>query len=181
MKDIIRHILIFLILLAVAVLFGYVVGYNAKDKELSPGTDTSTHVNVIQRDSVVYNFIPKDSTIINWHLKPVEHFDTITLHDTAYIMIPISAYHFGNGLADVWCKGYDVTLDSLRVHLTETTITETVTNKAPAYRNTIGVAAGLQDASIIYIRSFGRVSLGLSAGYTYDRQATARGVIGWNF
>ena len=181
MKDIIRHILIFLILLAVAVLFGYVVGYNAKDKELSPGTDTSTHVNVIQRDSVVYNFIPKDSTIIDWHLKPDEHFDTITLHDTAYIMIPISAYHFGNGLADVGCKGYDVTLDSLCVHLTETMITETVTVKEPTYRNLVGAEVGYLDASVLYIRSAGRMSFGFPAGYTYDRQATARGIIGWRF
>jgi len=181
MKDIIRHILIFLILLAVAVLFGYVVGYNAKDKELATGTDTSTHVNVIQRDSVVYNFITKDSTIIDWHQKPIEHFSIDTVHDTAYIVIPIRGYYFSNELADVWCSGYDVTLDSLRVHQTETMITETVTVKEPTYRNFIGAEVGYLDASVLYIRSAGRMSFGFSAGYTYDRQATARGIIGWRF
>ena len=179
MTNALRHIALLLVLLAVAVLFGYVVGYNRHEKEISE--ETETHVTIIERDSVVYNFIKKDSTIVDWHLKPIEHFNFDTIHDTAYILIPISSYHFGNDLADVWCKGYDVTLDSLRVHLKETTIENTVTIREPSYRNMIGVDAGLYDASIIYIRSVGRLSLGISAGYTFDRHATARGLIGYNF
>lgn len=179
MKETLRYIALVLVLLAVAALLGYVSGYNSHEKEISE--EITTHVTIIERDSVVYNFIKKDSTVVDWHLKPIEYFHFDTIHDTAYIMIPISAYHFSNGLADVWCKGYDVTLDSLCVHLTETTITETVTVKEPTYRNMIGVEAGLQDISLLYIRDIGRLSLGFSAGYTYDRQATARGFLGWNF
>lgn len=179
MTNALRHIALLLVLLAVAVLFGYVVGYNRHEKEISE--ETETHVTIIERDSVVYNLIKKDSTIVDWHLKPIEHFNFDTIRDTAYILIPISSYHFGNDLADVWCRGYDVTLDSLRVHLKETTIENTVTIREPSYRNMIGVEAGLYDASIIYIRSVGRLSLGISAGYTFDKHATARGLIGYNF
>ena len=179
MTNALRHIALLLVLLAVAVLFGYVVGYNRHEKEISE--ETETHVTIIERDSVVYNLIKKDSTIVDWHLEPIEHFNFDTIHDTAYILIPISSYHFTDPLADVWCRGYDVTLDSLRVHLKETTIENTVTIREPSYRNMIGVDAGLYDASIIYIRSVGRLSLGISAGYTFDKHATARGLIGYNF
>ena len=174
-----RYIALALVLLAVAALLGYVAGYNSHEKEISE--ETETHVTIIERDSVVYNLIKIDSTIVDWHLTPIEHFDTITQHDTTYIAIPISSFHFTDPMADVWCKGYDVTLDSLRVHLKETVIDNTVTIREPSYRNTIGVEAGLYDASIIYIRSVGRLSLGISAGYSYNRQATARGIIGYNF
>ena len=179
MKEALRYIALVLVLLAVAALFGYVVGYNRHEKEISE--ETETHVTIIERDSVVYNLIKKDSTIVDWHLKPIEHFNFDTIHDTTYILIPISSYHFGNEFADVWCRGYDVTLDSLRVHQKEAIIENTVTITKQTYRNMIGVDAGLTDASIIYIRSVGRLSLGISAGYTFDRHATARGVIGYNF
>lgn len=168
-----------LVLLAVAALFGYVAGYNSHEKEISE--EITTHVTIIERDSVVYNLIMKDSTIVDWHLTPIEHFDTITQHDTTYIAIPISSFHFTDPMADVWCRGYDVTLDSLRVHLKETVIKNTATITKPTYRNMIGIDTGLTDASIIYIRSVGRLSLGISAGYTYDKHATARGIIGYNF
>lgn len=179
MKETLRYIALVLVLLAVAALFGYVAGYNSHEKEISE--HTKTHYNIKYRDTTIYNIDHKDSTIIDWHLKPIEHFDTDTIHDTAYIAIPISSFHFTDPLADVWCRGYDVTLDSLRVHLKETVIENTVTITKPTYRNMIGIDAGLTDASIIYIRSVGRLSLGISAGYTFDKHATARGVIGWNF
>lgn len=178
--TILRQIIIGATILALTALVGYIVGYQAHEKELVAGS-TDTHVTIIERDSVVYNFITKDSTIIDWHLKPIEHFSIDTVHDTAYIVIPIRGYYFSNGLADVWCSGYDVTLDSLKVHQTETMITETVTVKEPTYRNMIGVEAGLHDASVLYIRSFGRINVGISAGYNYDWQASARCIVGFSF
>ena len=179
MKETLRYIALVLVLLAVAALFGYVAGYNAIKKDVKEHTEI--HYNTKYRDTTIYNIDYKDSTIVDWHLKPIEHFSFDTIHDTAYILIPISSYHFDNDLADVWCRGYDVTLDSLRVHMKETIIENTVTIREPSYCNMIGVDAGLYDASIIYIRSVGRLSLGISAGYTFDRHATARGLIGYNF
>ena len=183
MESIIRRLLALGVALLMAAIGGYLFGYSVCNAEQQPDTHTETHTNIIERDSVVYNFIKKDSTIIDWHLRPIEHFDTITQHDTAYILIPISSYHFSDPLADVWCKGYDVTLDSLRVTMKETVITttETVTLHDQRYKNFIGAEVGMTDASILYMRNMGRLSLGLAAGYTYDRQATARGVIGLNF
>ena len=170
-------------MLLMASIGGYLLGYSVRKAEQQPETHSETHTNIIERDSVVYNFIKKDSTIVDWHLKPIEHFDTVTQHDTTYIVVPIYHYHFAEALGDVWCSGYDVTLDSLRVKMKETVITttQTVTLHEQRYRNFIGAEVGLTDASLLYIRNIGRLSLGLSAGYTYDRQATARGIIGLNF
>lgn len=170
-------------MLLMAAVIGYILGYSVHKAEQQPETHSETHINIIERDSIIYHFHHKDSTIIDWHLEPVEHFTFDTIHDTAYIVIPISSYHFSDPLADVWCSGYDVTLDSLRVTMKETvvTTTETVTIQKDRYKNFIGADVGFYDASLLYMRSFGRLSLGLSAGYTYDRQATARGIIGLNF
>lgn len=179
MKETLRYIALVLVLLAVAALFGYVVGYNRHEKEISE--EIETHVTIIERDSVVYNLIKKDSTIVDWHLKPIEHFNFDTIHDTAYILIPISSYHFADPMADVWCKGYDVTLDSIKAQYKTVYETQTITIKEPVRRNFVGVEAGFCDAAIIYIRNVGRLSLGISAGYTFDRHATARGLIGYNF
>lgn len=183
MEAIIRRLLTLGIMLLMAAVIGYLLGYSVHKAEQQPETHSETQTNIIERDSIIYHFHHKDSTIIDWHLEPIEHFDTITEHDTAYILIPISSYHFSDPLADVWCSGYDVTLDSLRVKMQETvvTTTETVTLHEQRYRNFIGAEVGLTDASLLYVRNVGRLSLGLSAGYTYDRQATARGIIGLNF
>ena len=183
MEAIIRRLLTLALVLLMAAIGGYLLGYSVCSKEQQPETHTDTQTNVIHRDTIIYDITVKDSTIVDWHLKPIEHFDTVTQHDTTFIIVPIYHYHFAEALGDVWCSGYDVTLDSLRVKMKETVITttQTVTLHEQRYRNFIGAEVGFNDASILYIRNVGRMSLGLSAGYTYDRQATARGIIGLNF
>ena len=183
MEAIIKKLLALGIMLLMAAIGGYLLGYSVCSNEQQPETHSETQTNVIHRDTIIYDITVKDSTVIDWHMKPIEHFDTITQHDTTFIIVPIYHYHFAEALGDVWCSGYDVTLDSLRVKMKETVITttETVTIQKDRYKNFIGADVGFYDASLLYMRSFGRVSVGLSAGYTYDRQATARGIIGLNF
>lgn len=81
----------------------------------------TTIYNVTYRDSVVYNIEYKDSTIIDYDAVPLTEFDTITLHDTTFIYLPIASYHFADSLSDIWASGYRVTLDSVRYHLREVT------------------------------------------------------------
>lgn len=79
----------------------------------------TTIYNVTYRDSVVYNIEYKDSTIIDYTAVPLTEFDTITLHDTTFIYLPITSYHFADSLSDIWASGYHVTLDSVRYHIRE--------------------------------------------------------------
>lgn len=81
----------------------------------------TTIYNVTYRDSVIYNVVKKDSTIIDYDAVPLTEFDTITLHDTTFIYLPIASYHFADSLSDIWASGYHVTLDSVRYHFREVT------------------------------------------------------------
>lgn len=81
----------------------------------------TTIYNVTYRDSVVYNIIKKDSVIIDYDAVPLTDFDTITLHDTTFVYLPIASYHFADSLSDIWASGYHVTLDSVRYHFREVT------------------------------------------------------------
>lgn len=81
----------------------------------------TTIYNVTYRDSVIYNVVKKDSTIIDYNTVPLTEFDTITLHDTTFIYLPIASYHFADSLSDIWASGYHVTLDSVRYHFREVT------------------------------------------------------------
>ena len=81
---------------------------------------TSHNVNVTQRDSVVvnvkyrdttiYNVIKRDSVITDYRLVSVTEFDTVVLHDTTYISIPIASYRFTDSISDIYASGYRVTL-----------------------------------------------------------------------
>lgn len=199
MDAIIRRLLTLCLLLLIAAVGGYLFGYSAHKAEQQE-THTHTDVEVVERDSTICNPVKEDSTVVGTILVPVVGsghtpstpgiiptgntqyvHDTVTEHDTVYAAIPMSAFHFTDPLADVWCTGFNIRMDSIRVKQRDIYITQTTTVRAREYHNTIGVEAGLQDFSLLYIRDIGRVSLGLSAGYTYERQATARGFVGWRF
>lgn len=79
----------------------------------------SVVVNVTYRDTTIYNIVKRDSVITDYRLVSVTEFDTITIHDTTYIAIPIASYHFSDTMSDIWASGYRVTLDSVRYHLPE--------------------------------------------------------------
>lgn len=81
----------------------------------------TTIYNVTYRDTTIYNVTFKDSTIIDYDAVPLTEFDTITLHDTTFIYLPIASYHFADSLSDIWASGYHVTLDSVRYHFREVT------------------------------------------------------------
>lgn len=81
----------------------------------------TTIYNVTYRDSVVYNVMRKDSTIIDYDAVPLTDFDTLYIHDTTYIAIPIASYHFADTMSDIWASGYRVTLDSVRYHFRDVT------------------------------------------------------------
>lgn len=175
---------IILILAVTVVLFlvGYIVGYSAHERDTTPEEQTTITTNTIVRDTTIYNFHHRDSTIIDYHTKPLEIFTTITQHDTTYIFVPIKSYHFGiDGIGDIYVSGFDVTLDSTHFQLKEIHTVERHTVKAASRPNLIGVELGINEASLMYIRDIGRVSVGFRAGYTFDSKATASGFVGWNF
>ena len=77
----------------------------------------TTIFNVTYRDTIIYNVHKKDSVITDYTLVPLH--DSIIINDTVYIVLPLSAYHFSDSLADIYVTGYNVTLDSFLLHRKE--------------------------------------------------------------
>lgn len=94
----------------------------------------TTIYNVTYRDTTIYNVTRKDSIIIDYDAVPLTDFDTLYIHDTTYIAIPITSYHFADTMSDIWARGYRVTLDSVRYHfreLTKMVTTEKIITERP--------------------------------------------------
>ena len=81
----------------------------------------TTIYNVKYRDTTIYDIHKKDSVITDFTLVPAH--DTVTINDTVYIVLPLSAYHFGDSLVDIYVTGYNVTLDSFLLHRREMIVT----------------------------------------------------------
>lgn len=81
----------------------------------------TTIYNVEYRDTTIYNIQKKDSVITDYTLVPAN--DTVIINDTVYIVLPLSAYHFGDSLVDIYVTGYNVTLDSFLLHRREMIVT----------------------------------------------------------
>lgn len=75
--------------------------------------------NVTYKDTTIYNIEKKDSTIYDYSLVPLK--DTVRINDTLYITIPLSWYWFQDASADIYCSGYNVSLDSVNYHFREVT------------------------------------------------------------
>lgn len=68
--------------------------------------------------------------------------DTITLHDSIEVPVPIYQKRYDDSLYTAWVSGFEPNLDSIRLYIPEitTTITKTIVKKAP--RLSFGIQAG---------------------------------------
>ena len=115
---------------------------------------------------------------------PITVHDTCWEHDTCYVFVNIAHHHTNvPGIADIWYSGFDARIDSMNFYQQTKYITERVEVPVEGlrYNNTISIVAGFNDASVMYTRRLGRFVIGASAGYDYDRHATARAVVGFSF
>lgn len=178
MKDRTFFIII-IIVVVVLVVFSYMTGYRHASNDLMPDKVADT----IRLTDTMWVTAPADTvTLVQWKAYHITDTAIVTHHDTTVVFLPYEQHHFSmRDTLDLWYSGVDARIDSLRVLLTSSVITNTITLKETSRQNTIGVSAGFEDVSIFYMRRVGRANIGLSAGYTYDRKATARGVVGWSF
>lgn len=163
-------------------------GYERCVNELTePQRDTTTVEDTIKIKPIepTETQTVKDSVIgEDLKLIPITVHDTCWVHDTCYVYVNIAHHHTNvPGIADIWYSGFDAKIDSMNFYQQTKYITERVevpVNR-PQYDNTVSIVAGFNDASLMYMRSFGRFVIGASAGYTFDGQPTARGVVGFKF
>lgn len=68
--------------------------------------------------------------------------DTITLHDSIDVPVPIVQKRYDDSLYTAWVSGFEPALDSINIHQREvvTTVTKTIMRKSPLI--TVGIQAG---------------------------------------
>lgn len=104
-------------------------------------TRDTTVVNVIYRDSTVYNIEVRDSVVVDYSIVPTTEIRIDTIRDTAFVFVPVTWHHFHDSVADIYCTGYKVTLDSVRYHFRE--VTKMVTESVVVKPRRLSVEAGL--------------------------------------
>ena len=88
----------------------------------------------IKTDRVVYLRIPQPGRT-----------DTLTVHDSIDVPVPISQVRYDDSLYTAWVSGYQPALDSIRLHQPEvvTTIERTIVKPAPRWSIGPSVGAGI--------------------------------------
>lgn len=180
MKEALKHIATLVLLAVSSAVLGYVLGCSRAKRDATP---PEVHTDTIVRVDTIRIEHPTDTvTVTKWKRYYVHDTAVVTQHDSVFVILQYEQHCLAlPDTLDLWYSGVDARVDSLRVYLRTTSVTQTVTTTAAPRRNTIGVSAGLHDASVLYIRSFGRINVGISAGYNYDRQASARCIVGFSF
>lgn len=89
--------------------------------------DTTTHINPSPVDGTdvrkEYHFLPMVRTERDTVLKT----DTVKLHDSVLVEVPITSKHYQAKEYDAWVSGYKPSLDSIKVYQEKQFITEKVT------------------------------------------------------
>lgn len=102
----------------------------------------------VPKDSIVEKTRYIDSLV----MVPVD--STVLVNDTLYTFIQLKQHHFGSKEADIWVKGYKVSLDSLKVYPKTRVETVTVTKFIPQPKKrftvTVGPSVGFYTKGIDY-------------------------------
>lgn len=159
---------------------GAMIGYQRGMASLRFDVASDT---IVERDTIVVDRIITD-TILKTKIVPY----TFTIHDTidrvdsVVVDLPIESHHCHmDDTADIWYSGFAAMIDSVKIYTNTTTITKTEVIKESAYRNTIAAIGGIDEVSMMYARDVGRLHIGLSAGYGFDKTPKARCVVGFRF
>lgn len=176
--------LIGMAMILVVGIVGYFIGFcDGKDSVVPSDvvrTDTIRTTDTIKLPAPPPDTVTKTITkVVQVSLADVE-VDTDV--DSVRVTLPYEQHLAQLGdVADVWYSGYDAKIDSAIIYKRQQTIIEQHYIEQQARANIIGIGAGVMDASLMYLRRIGSVYVGFSAGTTYDGQATARGIVGFQF
>ena len=98
------------------------------------------------RDTTIYEPQPaetiKTNRVVYLRIPKPGRTDTLTVHDSIDVPVPISQVRYDDSLYTAWVSGYQPALDSIRLHQPEvvTTIERTIIKPAP--RLSIGPSVG---------------------------------------
>lgn len=173
-----------LVLMLVAGILGGIIGYghgkrSSATKEVVK-TDTIRTTDTIKLPAPPPDTVTKTITKVKKVPLYIATADTVV--DSVLVQLPFEQ-HFArlDSVADVWYSGYDAKIDSATIYKHQRTVVERHYITEPLKPNIIGIEAGNRDASVMYMRQLGAFYVGISAGSTYEGQATAKGIVGIRF
>ena len=111
----------------------------------------------IKRDTVTihdtipdYMPTPKDSAHIKYVTRwlsaktdTITQWETLTVHDSVAVQVPITSKHYGNNTYDAWISGYEPFLDSIKVYQKTEYITEVRTISKPPNKWELDIVGGI--------------------------------------
>ena len=135
-----------------------------------PESETRVEHDTVWKDSIIREPAPAETinTGRTVYLRipypvPGER-DTITLHDSIDVPVPIMQKRYDDSLYTAWVSGYEPNLDSISLHQPEiiTTITKTIVKPSPLI--SVGIQAGggigiINRKPDIYIGVGGQINL----------------------
>ena len=93
---------------------------------------------------------PKDSVRIKWAtrwlpVKPdtITQWETLTIHDSVAVEVPITSKHYGSKEYDAWVSGFEPSLDSIKVYKETQVITEVRTISKPPNKWELDLTGGI--------------------------------------
>ena len=147
MKDK-KHLIIPAAVGLLCLLCGFFVAKGMYDRPLDESVTRDT---VTLHDTVPeYLPAPKDSARIKWVTRwlpsvpdTITQWETMTVHDTVAVQVPITSKHYGGKNYDAYVSGFEPSLDSIFVYNETQVITETITRMKPPNRWSLSVNAGV--------------------------------------
>lgn len=82
-------------------------------------------------------------TEYKWLTRVQTNTDTMTLHDSVLVEVPITSKHYNAPEYDAWVSGYEPSLDSIFVYQKETVITEVRTISKPPNKFELDIVGGI--------------------------------------
>ena len=135
------------VLVLMAVLF-VSIAINCWQCSRQPQESTVVKRDTVWKDTTVYE--PQAAETINTgrvvyvRIPTAKPSDAVrdTIHDSIEVPVPIVQKRYEDSLYTAWVSGFEPTLDSIRLHLSEvqTTITKTIVKKSSLV--TVGIQAG---------------------------------------
>ena len=122
------------------------IGVNVWMMSRNPDVDVVIKRDTVWKDTTIYEPAPAETIdigrVVYIRVTVPGPSDTITLHDSIDVPVPIYQKRYDDSLYTAWVSGYEPNLDSIDLRLP--TITETVTKTIvkPAPRLSVGIQAG---------------------------------------
>ena len=139
------HLIALIVGLVAGLLVGFLSGKAIYDKPINAKVerDTLTLWDTIPHWYPVPVETKQQKPQYKWLTRVVNTTDTLTLHDSVLVEVPIESRHYNAPEYDAWVSGYEPSLDSIKVYQKTEYITETVTLSKPPNKLSLDVQAGV--------------------------------------